>query len=159
MIEVALAHIIGDKVENAYQRGDLLDKRRKLMHAWAAYCDSRARPATWLRCDDRAQDDTTSEARAEAEAEAAEARVRAARRYALRDHPDRYTVARFDVADTWLKKMVKGNRTWQGGENHRCLGDGKPVADARNADVRKIAALPQGHRPPPHDGKTIQEAR
>jgi hypothetical protein len=29
----------------------------------------------------------------------------------LRDHPDRYTVARFDVADWWLKQNVKGNRT------------------------------------------------
>ena len=29
----------------------------------------------------------------------------------LRDHPDRYTVARFDVADTWLKKLLKGTRT------------------------------------------------
>ena len=28
----------------------------------------------------------------------------------LREHPDRYTVARFDVADWWLKNMVKGNR-------------------------------------------------
>ena len=42
MIEAALAHVIGDKTESAYQRGDLLEKRRKLMDAWAAYCDSRA---------------------------------------------------------------------------------------------------------------------
>jgi hypothetical protein len=28
----------------------------------------------------------------------------------LRDHPDRYKVARFDVADGWLRRMVKGNR-------------------------------------------------
>jgi hypothetical protein len=28
----------------------------------------------------------------------------------LREHPDRYAVARFDVADRWLKSMVKGNR-------------------------------------------------
>ena len=42
VIEAALAHVIGDKTEAAYQRGDLLDKRRKLMDAWAAYCDSRA---------------------------------------------------------------------------------------------------------------------
>jgi len=28
----------------------------------------------------------------------------------LREHPDRYAVARFDVADWWLKSMVKGNR-------------------------------------------------
>ena len=42
VIEVALAHTIGGKVEKAYQRGDLLEKRRQLMDAWAAFCDSRA---------------------------------------------------------------------------------------------------------------------
>ncbi len=36
--EAALAHTIGDKTEAAYARGDLFDKRRKLMDAWAAYC-------------------------------------------------------------------------------------------------------------------------
>jgi integrase len=36
--EVALAHAIPDAVEAAYRRGDLFDKRRKLMAAWAAYC-------------------------------------------------------------------------------------------------------------------------
>ena len=35
--EMALAHAIKDKVEAAYQRGDLLEKRRELMEAWAAY--------------------------------------------------------------------------------------------------------------------------
>ncbi len=38
--EAALAHIIGDKTEAAYARGDLFEKRRKLMEAWAAYCTS-----------------------------------------------------------------------------------------------------------------------
>ena len=37
--EAALAHVVGNKVEAAYRRGDLFDKRRKLMDAWAAYCD------------------------------------------------------------------------------------------------------------------------
>ncbi len=37
--EAALAHTVGNKVEAAYRRGDLFDKRRKLMEAWAAYCD------------------------------------------------------------------------------------------------------------------------
>lgn len=37
--EMALAHSIGDKVEAAYRRGDLFEKRRHLMHDWAAYCD------------------------------------------------------------------------------------------------------------------------
>jgi integrase len=36
--ELALAHAVGDSVERAYQRGDLLEKRRKLMEAWALYC-------------------------------------------------------------------------------------------------------------------------
>lgn len=36
--ETALAHILKDKVEAAYARGDLLDKRRELMAAWADYC-------------------------------------------------------------------------------------------------------------------------
>jgi integrase len=38
--EAALAHIVGDKVEAAYRRGDLFEKRRKLMEAWAEYCAS-----------------------------------------------------------------------------------------------------------------------
>jgi len=36
--EAALAHVVGDKVEAAYRRGDLFEKRRKLMEAWATYC-------------------------------------------------------------------------------------------------------------------------
>jgi integrase len=36
--EMALAHAVGDKVEEAYRRGDLLDKRRQLMEAWADFC-------------------------------------------------------------------------------------------------------------------------
>ena len=36
--EMALAHVVRSKVEAAYRRGDLFDKRRKLMDAWAAYC-------------------------------------------------------------------------------------------------------------------------
>jgi integrase len=39
--EAALAHTLGDKVQAAYQRGDLLERRRKLMDTWAAFC---ARP-------------------------------------------------------------------------------------------------------------------
>ena len=38
LAEKALAHTIGDETARAYQRGDLLDKRRKLMEAWADYC-------------------------------------------------------------------------------------------------------------------------
>jgi integrase len=38
--EMALAHVIGNKSEAAYRRGDLFDKRRRLMADWAAYCAS-----------------------------------------------------------------------------------------------------------------------
>ena len=38
--EMALAHAIGDKVEAAYRRGDLLEKRRRLMRDWAIYCSA-----------------------------------------------------------------------------------------------------------------------
>ena len=37
--ETALAHVIGDKAEQAYRRSDALEKRRKLMEAWAGYCE------------------------------------------------------------------------------------------------------------------------
>src|SRR3984893_2455461 len=36
--EMALAHTVGDKVEAAYRRGDLFQKRRQLMDAWARFC-------------------------------------------------------------------------------------------------------------------------
>jgi integrase len=37
--EKALAHAVGDDTERAYQRGDLLDKRRRLMDQWAVFCN------------------------------------------------------------------------------------------------------------------------
>jgi integrase len=43
VLEMALAHVVGDKVEAAYRRGDLFDKRRRLMDEWAEFC---AEPAT-----------------------------------------------------------------------------------------------------------------
>jgi integrase len=45
LAEAALAHNVGDATERAYRRGDALDKRRKLMDAWAAFCASYAAPA------------------------------------------------------------------------------------------------------------------
>jgi hypothetical protein len=36
--EQALAHSLPDKVEAAYQRSDLFEKRRRLMDAWADHC-------------------------------------------------------------------------------------------------------------------------
>jgi hypothetical protein len=35
---MALAHAVGDKVEAAYRRGDLLEKRRRIMADWAKHC-------------------------------------------------------------------------------------------------------------------------
>jgi integrase len=40
--KMALAHVISDKVDAAYNRSDLFEKRRKMMEAWANYC---AKPA------------------------------------------------------------------------------------------------------------------
>jgi integrase len=38
LVEMALAHTVGNKVEAAYRRGDLFEKRRRLMQDWADYC-------------------------------------------------------------------------------------------------------------------------
>jgi len=38
VVEMALAHAIEDDTEAAYRRGDLFQKRSKLMHAWANFC-------------------------------------------------------------------------------------------------------------------------
>jgi integrase len=43
MCEIALAHAVGNKVEAAYRRGDMMEKRRRLMADWARYC---GKPAT-----------------------------------------------------------------------------------------------------------------
>jgi integrase len=37
VVEMALAHAVGSAVEKAYRRGDLFERRRKLMDAWVAY--------------------------------------------------------------------------------------------------------------------------
>jgi integrase len=39
--EMALAHTIANKAEAAYRRGDLFDKRRELMTAWASFCEAK----------------------------------------------------------------------------------------------------------------------
>jgi hypothetical protein len=44
VVEVTLAHTIERKVEAAYRRTDLIDKRRRLMKQWAKYC-SQPKPA------------------------------------------------------------------------------------------------------------------
>lgn len=38
--EMALGHAVANKVEAAYRRGDLFQKRAELMSAWAAYCEA-----------------------------------------------------------------------------------------------------------------------
>ena len=52
MSEMALAHTVSDKVEAAYRRGDMREKRRRLMADWAVFCASppAARRVTWCRC-------------------------------------------------------------------------------------------------------------
>jgi integrase len=41
LAEAALAHVVGDKAEQAYRRSDALEKRRALMEAWAQWCEPR----------------------------------------------------------------------------------------------------------------------
>lgn len=41
--EMALAHAVGNKVEAAYRRGDLFEKRRGIMQDWADYCFAKQR--------------------------------------------------------------------------------------------------------------------
>jgi integrase len=40
VVEMALAHAIESKVEAAYRRGDLFEKRRRLMVDWAGFCEA-----------------------------------------------------------------------------------------------------------------------
>jgi integrase len=46
VVEMALPHAVSDKVEAAYRRGDLLEKRRRLMDAWAEFLESVSTSAT-----------------------------------------------------------------------------------------------------------------
>jgi integrase len=45
-IEMALAHTVSNKVEAAYRRGDLFERRRRLMAEWADFCAGKAAPST-----------------------------------------------------------------------------------------------------------------
>jgi integrase len=47
--EAALAHVVGDKTEQAYQRGDLFTKRAKLMSDWERFCAKPGATVTPLR--------------------------------------------------------------------------------------------------------------
>ena len=42
VVEMALAHTVSSKTEAAYRRGDLFEKRRQLMNAWAEFCGEAA---------------------------------------------------------------------------------------------------------------------
>jgi integrase len=44
--EMALARSLGDKVEAAYRRGDLFERRRRMMDDWAKHCAGRVRAST-----------------------------------------------------------------------------------------------------------------
>lgn len=43
LAEIALAHAVGSKVEQAYRRGDMLEKRRSMMQEWADFLTTQAR--------------------------------------------------------------------------------------------------------------------
>jgi integrase len=47
--EQALAHVTGNAVEQAYQRSDVLEKRRELMQAWADHCNRQSAEVIALR--------------------------------------------------------------------------------------------------------------
>ena len=49
VVEAALAHVVRNKVEAAYARSDLFERRRRLMDDWAAYLGGRARETHLLR--------------------------------------------------------------------------------------------------------------
>jgi integrase len=42
MAEMALAHHVGDETERAYQRSDMLERRRAMMHTWAGFLSGEA---------------------------------------------------------------------------------------------------------------------
>jgi integrase len=46
--EAALAHVVGDKTEAAYRRGDLFQKRQRLMDDWSRYCTMPAKSSKVL---------------------------------------------------------------------------------------------------------------
>ena len=49
VVEAALAHVVGNKVEAAYARSDLFARRRRLMDDWAAYLDGECGQVEQLR--------------------------------------------------------------------------------------------------------------
>ena len=49
IVEAALAHVTQNKVEAAYARSDLFERRRRLMADWEAYLGGGCRAAPSLR--------------------------------------------------------------------------------------------------------------
>jgi len=47
-----LAHAVEDKVEAAYRRGDLFEKRRRLMDAWGEFCGTCMAPSSAVMLQD-----------------------------------------------------------------------------------------------------------
>ena len=47
---MALAHAVADQTEAAYRRGDLFEKRRRLMDEWSAFCAAIPRTGAVLPC-------------------------------------------------------------------------------------------------------------
>jgi integrase len=52
--EAALAHVVGDATERAYQRSDVLDPRRKLMETWASFCTTPPKSGNVVAIGDKA---------------------------------------------------------------------------------------------------------
>jgi hypothetical protein len=52
--EMALALTIGDKVEAAYRRGDLFEKRKRMMDDWAKFCSTVAKAGNVVAINRRA---------------------------------------------------------------------------------------------------------
>ncbi len=53
VLELALAHVNKDKVEEAYQRSDLFERRRELMTAWGKYCGTAGRILKMVKTHER----------------------------------------------------------------------------------------------------------
>ena len=54
--EMALAHKVGDEVEQAYRRGNALKKRRQLMDAWARYAGGVSKVVTFASREPQSDD-------------------------------------------------------------------------------------------------------
>ena len=60
VIEAALAHVVQNKVEAAYARSDLFERRRRLMNDWEAYLAGAREQVVAFRLADTARAGATS---------------------------------------------------------------------------------------------------